>query len=173
MAEVTYKRKINPVNTYNPKLEVLTQLDCDRLHALCRDMGIPFLCSAAPRLITARLEKGQGSSRICDSLLRYPILHMPMPGDVEALAIVTSVVTRIAKEKGIEPDEVNIPKAIPDSYGFYEAADPACGDCPYIEHCEYWTKQHRPPCYQVFHHSESAACKSCLYEPWCGTDLEK
>lgn len=173
MAEVTYKRKPNPVNTYNIKLSSLQALEANELHALCREMGIPFLLSAAPRLITARLEKGEGHSPICDSLLRKPILQMPLPVNIEALAIVTSVVAKIAKEKGIEPDEVNIPRAIPDSYGFYEVADPACGDCPYSEHCEYWTQQHRPTCYRVFYNSQSAACKLCLYGPWCGTDLER
>lgn len=171
--EITYKRKANPANTFQDKLNALQALDADRLKALCHELHIPFLLSAAPRLIARRLENGEGHSRLCDSLLRKPLTFMPLPNETESLAIVTSVVMAIAKEKGIEPDEVNIPKAIPDSFGFYEEADPACGDCPYIQHCEYVTVRLKPICFGVFHHRESVACASCLYRPWCSKDLER
>lgn len=169
--EITYKRKTQPHNTYAAKLAILQAMDSFQLSALCRELGVPFLLSAAPRLLTRRLENSEGYSRVCDSILRKPILHMPLPGDVESLAIVTSVVLAIAHEKGIDPADVNIPKAIPDSFGFYEEVDPACNDCPYKVHCQHRTKELQPTCYRVFYNSQSAACGVCLYAPWCRGDL--
>lgn len=169
--EITYKRKANPANTLQAKLNALQALDSDRLKALCRELDIPFLLSAAPRLIARRLENGEGHSRLCDSLLRKPLTFMPLPENGQE--IVDTVVSGIAQTKGIQPDEVNIPKAIPDSFGFYEEADPACGECPYVMPCNDWTEAHKPICFNTFHHKDSAACKSCLYAPWCSWSLEK
>lgn len=170
MVEITFKRKDNPANTFQDKLNALQALSPDRLKALCHELHIPFLLSAAPRLIARRLENGEGYSRLCDSLLRKPLTFMPLPDNGQE--IVDAVVRGIAEEKGIQPEEVNIPKAIPDSFGFYEQVDPACGDCPYFKHCELWTLQLKPGCFGVFHHRESAACLSCLYRPWCSIALE-
>lgn len=172
-----FKHRPIPVNTYNTKLRALQALPEPDLKALATELHVPTtkagpLLQSTVRLIARKLEDGLGGIRVADSILRKPLKGMPLPEPEEGELIVMGIVMAIALEKGIEPDEVNIPKAIPDSFGFYESSDPACKECSYLAPCKDWTIMHRPACFRVFHHRESAACLSCIVGPWCKTDLK-
>lgn len=171
MIEITYRKRQQHIGNYKRLLELVNSLEESAIRQACKELGIPYLQQTSPRLLAKRLEKIPGNSRLLDSILRKPVTYVALPDPAEGDQIVEEVVLAIAKAKGIEPEQVNIPKAIPDSWGFYEESDPACNDCPYDKHCLEATEAMRPPCFRLLHSAESLACKVCLYAPWCSSEL--
>lgn len=171
MIETIYRKRQQHIGDYSKLLALVNTLEPDAIKAACKELFIPYLPQTSPRLLAKRLERVEGNSRLLDSILRQPVTYVPMPDPEEGDQIVELVVLEIAADKGIQPDEVNIPKAIPDSWGFYDNVDPACAECPYSLYCAEATEAMRPRCFRLLHNPESLACKSCLYAPWCSTDL--
>lgn len=171
MIDTKYIKRQPHTGDYSKLLSQVNSLEPDAIKAACKELFIPYLPQTSPRLLAKRLEKTPGNSRLLDSILRKPVTYVPLPDPEEGDQIVELVVLEIAAAKGIQPDEVNIPKAIPDSWGFYEESDPACGDCPYSLYCADATEAMRPPCFRLLYSPESIACKTCLYSPWCSADL--
>lgn len=170
MVEITYKRKVKPDSDYNSTLAMLQALDAPTIRAICSLLNIPYLIQTSPRLIAKRLQTKPETSRVIDSILRQPVKVIPDTYNAEQ--IIAEVVMAIAVAKGIEPEEVNIPRAIPTCFGFNEAIDPACVDCVYNVHCAQFTTDLRPKCFGLLHNKESVACNLCLYNPWCKCDIE-
>lgn len=171
LIKTTYRKREQHIGDYSKLLSHIQTLEVSAVKAACLSLSIPYLPTIACRLLAKRLSASEDSTRLIDSILRHPVTQIPLPDPTEGDLIVEEVVLRIAAEEGKQPDEVNIPKAIPDSFGFFEDGDPACGECPYALHCKEYTEAMQPICFKLLHSSDSIACKSCYYSPWCGSEL--
>lgn len=170
MVETTYRKREQHIGDYSKLLNMLESLEPEAIKAACKQLGIPYLPQIGCRLLAKRLEKAEDTNRLLDTILRKPVTSVPLPTH-DADFIIALAVYNMAEREGKEPDKVNIPEAIPDSYGFYEADDPSCKECPYSESCESYTISLQPICFGLLHNSESKACINCYYNPWCGFDL--